>query len=61
MLFKCCLSHIDMIFPRHAIFCIYVSMSRPRSISYMDHIISLKQPHLFIWTFLPKIQPQGIA
>ena len=35
MLLKCCLLHIDMILPRHAIFCIFVSMSTSRSINYM--------------------------
>ena len=28
----------------------------------INHIISLKQPHLFIWTYLlSKVQPQGVA
>ena len=27
----------------------------------INHIISLKQTHLFFWTFLPKFQPQSAA
>ena len=33
----CCLLHIDMIFPTHAIFFIFVSMSISRSINYMTY------------------------
>ena len=32
MLLKCCLLYIDMILPKYAIFCIFVSMSTSRSI-----------------------------
>ena len=71
MLLKCYLLHIDIILPRHAIFCIFVSMSTSRSINCMIyfslsfsvslqlHIISLKQPHVFIWTFFVKSLASG--
>ena len=35
---KCCLLHIDLILPRHAIFSIFVSMPTPRSIKYMIYL-----------------------
>ena len=35
MLLKCCLLHIDMILQRHAIFCLFSSMSTYNSINYM--------------------------
>ena len=58
-----------MILPRHARFCIIVSMSKLFNLFsiiififiVINHIISLKQPHVFIWTFLSKVQPQDVA
>ena len=66
MLLKCCILHIDMILPMHAIFCIFVSMPMSRFINYIwsfimiflfiafNQIIALKQSLVFIWTFLSK-------
>ena len=62
MLLKCCLLHRDMILPRDTTYCIFVFTSTSRSINDMiflydfqyhcNHIISLKQPHLYTWAFL---------
>ena len=65
MLLMYCLLHIDMILPAHATFYIIVLKSTYRFINNMiyfslsfsfycinNHIISLKQPHLFICSAL---------
>ena len=66
-----------MILPKHATFCIFIFMSASRSMNHIilydlsfimifnfiaiNHIISGTQPHLLIWTFLSKVQPQGVS
>ena len=44
MLLRCCLLHIDMILPRYAIFCIFVSMTTSRSDDDDDD-----DDELFLW------------
>ena len=71
-LLEYCLLHVETLLQRYDIFCRVMSMSKFISINYMicfslsfslsiKHIISLKQPHLFIWTFLSNVQPRDVA
>ena len=59
MMLKCCLLHIDIVVPRHVIFCVSMSIS-PSYLCYQfgitififitsSHIISFKQTHLFFF------------
>ena len=48
MLLKCCLLHIDMILPRHVIFCLFVSISNSMSFNHFQPGgIDLLPLHLF--------------
>ena len=73
MLLKCCLLNIGISWPSYGIFgkfCVHVYVWVYQSYLFfiiififiaINHIISLKLSHLFIWTFLSKVQPQGVA
>ena len=73
MLLKNCLLHINMILPRHYTLSIcvyvYVSVFQLNNLFFIiifvfipiNHIISIKQEHLFIWIFFSKVQPTGVA